>query len=88
MIFDIPVITEKKSVHWACFFYQDTRRRQQTEAAEKRLAQQEQRGIGNVNAVKRQQQLAAEREKREQEAANVDPQTTMKVNAFLVVFLF
>jgi len=56
----------------------ETRRRQQTEAAEKRKAEQEQRGIGNVNAVKRQQQLAMEREKREEEAGNIDPQPAMK----------
>lgn len=49
------------------------------EAAERRMREQEQRGIGNVNAVKRQQQQALEREKREQELANADRDAPLKV---------
>lgn len=54
-------------------------RRKQVEAAERRIAEQQQRGIKNVDAVKRQQQLALQREKREQEAAASNTQPTMKV---------
>lgn len=49
-----------------------TRRQQQVEAAEKRRIEQEKRGIGNVDAVRRQQQLAAERAQREEEMATAD----------------
>ncbi|XP_016836797.1 uncharacterized protein LOC100124203 [Nasonia vitripennis] len=56
----------------------DTIRQQQAEAAERRLAEQEKRGIGNVNAVKRQQKLAEEREKRENEAGNLNNQAGLK----------
>ncbi|XP_057319269.1 reticulocyte-binding protein homolog 2a [Microplitis mediator] len=57
---------------------EQTRRQQQMEAAERRMREQEQRGIGNVNAVKRQQQQALEREKREQELANTDRDAPLK----------
>ncbi|OXU18769.1 hypothetical protein TSAR_013661 [Trichomalopsis sarcophagae] len=56
----------------------DIIRQQQAEAAERRLAEQEKRGIGNVNAVKRQQKLAEEREKRENEAGNLNNQAGLK----------
>lgn len=51
-------------------FYQDTIRQQQAEAAEKRLSEQEKRGIGNIDTVKRKQKLAEEREKRQNEVGN------------------
>lgn len=54
-------------------------RRKQVEAAERRIAEQQQRGIKNIEAVKRQQQLTLERERREQEAAASNTQPTLKV---------
>lgn len=59
-------------------FNQETMRRKQVEAAEKRIAEQQQRGIKNVEAVKRQQKLTMERERREQEAA-ASTQPTLRV---------
>lgn len=56
------------------------RRRQQVEAAEKRIAEQERRGIGNIDAVKRKQQRAEEVAKRQDEAGTVEQQTGLKVN--------
>ncbi|XP_046433408.1 small VCP/p97-interacting protein [Neodiprion virginianus] len=56
----------------------EVRRRQQVEAAEKRIVEHESRGIGNVDAVKRQQQRAAEVAKRQAEAGSVDQQTGLK----------
>ncbi|CAB0037411.1 unnamed protein product [Trichogramma brassicae] len=53
-------------------------RQQQAEAAEKRLAEQEKRGIGNVNAVKRQQKLAEERDKKLSAAENANSGTGLK----------
>ncbi|XP_012216935.1 small VCP/p97-interacting protein [Linepithema humile] len=47
----------------------ETMRRKQAEAAEKRIAEQQQHGIKNIESVKRQQQRALELERREQEAA-------------------
>ncbi|KAK0098325.1 hypothetical protein PV326_009519 [Microctonus aethiopoides] len=49
-----------------------TRRQQQVEAAEKRRIEQEKRGIGNVDAVRRQQQLDAERQQREQQLSTAN----------------
>ncbi|XP_012260953.1 uncharacterized protein LOC105688893 [Athalia rosae] len=54
------------------------RRQQQVEAAEKRIAEQERRGIGNIDSVKRQQQRTEEIAKRQAEAGNVDQQTGLK----------
>lgn len=62
------------------FYYQDAIRQQQAEAAERRLAANERRGIGNVEAVKRQQRQAEERDKRETAAGNMDNQPGLKVN--------
>ncbi|CAH0731309.1 unnamed protein product, partial [Brenthis ino] len=45
----------------------ETRRRQQTEAAERRRAQEAARGIKDPERVKRMQERAEEMEKREQE---------------------
>ena len=56
----------------------ETIRRRQAEAAERRIAEQEQRGIKDINSVKRQQQRALELEKREQEAAANSTQSTLK----------
>lgn len=56
----------------------ETRRKRQMEAAEKRIAEQEQRGIKNIEAVRRQQQRALQLEKREQEAGNMSGQNQLK----------
>lgn len=56
----------------------ETRRRMQREAAEKRIAEQEERGIKNIEAVKRQRQKALQIEKSEQEAANMSGQNKLK----------
>ncbi|XP_066593531.1 small VCP/p97-interacting protein [Prorops nasuta] len=56
----------------------ETRRRQQVEAAEKRLADQEHRGIKNVDAVRRQQQRALERDKLEQQTGNAGTQNPLR----------
>ncbi|CAG9130895.1 hypothetical protein JYU34_005425 [Plutella xylostella] len=47
----------------------ETRRRQQTEAAEKRRAQESARGVKDPERVRRAQQRQEEMEKREQELA-------------------
>lgn len=47
----------------------ETRRQQQVEAAEKRLAEQEHRGIKNIESLRRQQRLDEARERRQEEAA-------------------
>lgn len=60
-------------------FIQETIRRKQAEAAEKRIAEQQQRGIKDIESVKRQQQRALELEKREQEAAASNTQPALKV---------
>ncbi|KAM0724950.1 hypothetical protein ACS0PU_009334 [Formica fusca] len=56
----------------------ETIRRRQAEAAEKRIAEQQQRGIKDIDSVKRQQRRALELEKREQEAAASSTQPTLK----------
>ncbi|KAG7206475.1 hypothetical protein KM043_003820 [Ampulex compressa] len=56
----------------------ETMRRQQVEAAERRIAEQEQRGIKNIEAVKLQQKQAMERERLEREAANANAPGTLK----------
>ena len=58
---------------------QETIRRKQAEAAEKRIAEQQQRGIKDIESVKRQQRRALELEKREQEAAASGTQPTLRV---------
>ncbi|XP_031836143.1 small VCP interacting protein [Nomia melanderi] len=56
----------------------DTRRRQQMEAAESRIAKLQSRGIRNMDAVKRQQMIDQQRERREEEASNYNVQPTLK----------
>ncbi|XP_017787926.1 PREDICTED: small VCP/p97-interacting protein [Habropoda laboriosa] len=55
----------------------ETRRKQQMEAAEKRIAEQQSRGIKNIEAVKMQERLDQLRDKR-QEAGNREAQSTLK----------
>ncbi|XP_033334210.1 small VCP interacting protein [Megalopta genalis] len=55
-----------------------TRRMQQKEAAERRIAEQQSRGIKNIEAVKRQQRLDQERERREQESGGYNSQPVLK----------
>ncbi|KAK2582350.1 hypothetical protein KPH14_004685 [Odynerus spinipes] len=56
----------------------ETRRRQQMEAAEKRIAEEEQRGIKNIEAVRRQQQKALKIEKQEEQAGYMGGQNALK----------
>lgn len=49
------------------------------EAAEKRIAEQEQRGIKDIESVKRKQKRILELEKREEEAGNMSGQGKLKV---------
>ncbi|XP_046826124.1 small VCP/p97-interacting protein [Vespa velutina] len=56
----------------------ETRRRRQMEAAEKRIAEQEQRGIKDIESVKRKQKRIMELEKREEEAGNMSGQGKLK----------
>ncbi|XP_076303318.1 small VCP interacting protein [Lasioglossum baleicum] len=56
----------------------ETRRRQQKEAAERRIAEQQTRGIKNMDAVRRQQRLDEQREKREEEASAYKSQPPLK----------
>lgn len=55
----------------------ETRRKQQVEAAEKRLAEQEQRGIKNIDSVRRQQRMDEAREQR-QEAGTGNMQSNLR----------
>jgi len=65
---------------------QETIRKRQAEAAEKRIAEQQQRGIKDIESVKRQQRRALELEKREQEAAASGTQPTLRVR--IIAFCF
>ncbi|XP_012534295.1 small VCP/p97-interacting protein [Monomorium pharaonis] len=56
----------------------ETIRRKQAEAAERRIAEQQQRGIKDIESVKRQQRRALEIEKREQEAAASGTQPALR----------
>lgn len=56
----------------------ETRRRQQKEAAESRIAQQQSRGIKNMDAVRRQQRLDEQRREREEEASAYKSQPPLK----------
>lgn len=49
------------------------------EAAEKRIAEQQNRGIKNIEAVKRQERLDQLREKRQEEIGNRNVQSNLKV---------
>ncbi|KAL2743419.1 small VCP/p97-interacting protein [Vespula maculifrons] len=57
----------------------ETRRRRQMEAAEKRIAEQEQRGIKDIESVKRKQKRTLELQKLEEEAGNISGQGKLKV---------
>lgn len=48
------------------------------EAAEKRIAEQQNRGIKNIEAVKRQERLDQLREKRQEEIGNRNVQSNLK----------
>ncbi|XP_029043179.1 small VCP/p97-interacting protein isoform X1 [Osmia bicornis bicornis] len=56
----------------------ETRRRKQMEAAERRIAEQQSRGIKNIDAVKRQEKLDQQRDKRVEEAGNMNVQSNLK----------
>lgn len=56
----------------------ETRRKKQVEAAERRIAEQQSRGIKNIDAVKKQERLDQQREKRIEEAGNMDVQSNLK----------
>ncbi|XP_029043181.1 uncharacterized protein LOC114876170 isoform X3 [Osmia bicornis bicornis] len=58
--------------------FQETRRRKQMEAAERRIAEQQSRGIKNIDAVKRQEKLDQQRDKRVEEAGNMNVQSNLK----------
>lgn len=49
------------------------------EAAEKRIAEQQNRGIKNIEAVKRQERLDQLREKHQEEVGNKNVQSNLKV---------
>ncbi|XP_075984825.1 small VCP interacting protein isoform X2 [Anticarsia gemmatalis] len=57
------------NIHWI-WKRMETRRRQQSEAAERRAAQDAARGIKDIEKVKRMQQRSEEMEKREQELSS------------------
>ena len=48
------------------------------EAAERRIAEQQGRGIKDIESVKRQQRLDELRDRRMEEAGNVNPQNALK----------
>ncbi|CAK9818683.1 hypothetical protein ANTPLA_LOCUS9871 [Anthophora plagiata] len=56
----------------------ETRRKKQMEAAERRIAEQQSRGIRNVGAVKIQERLDQLRDKRQEEAGNRNVQSNLK----------
>ncbi|XP_076636750.1 small VCP interacting protein [Colletes latitarsis] len=56
----------------------EVRRMKQIEAAERRLAQQQSRGIKNMDAVRRQEMLDQQRDKRMEEASSINVQPTLK----------
>jgi hypothetical protein len=64
---------------------QEERRRQLAEAAEKRLKEQESRGVKNVDAVRRQQERKAEMERREEALAHqgLDDKPVLKVKIIM-----
>lgn len=62
-------------------YLKDARRQQMVEAAEKRRQEQERRGIGNVEAVKRQQKLSQQREERSEGASTTGG---LRVRIFLL----
>ncbi|KAM8710472.1 hypothetical protein ACLKA7_017140 [Drosophila subpalustris] len=56
----------------------EERRRQQLEAAERRVRENETRGVKNLDKVRRQQQRAEEMERREEEAARQGGNPTLR----------
>ncbi|XP_043263375.1 uncharacterized protein LOC122403725 [Colletes gigas] len=56
----------------------EVRRRKQIEAVDRRLAEQESRGIKNIDAVRRQQMLDQQHDKRMEEASSINVQPTLK----------
>ncbi|XP_076749909.1 small VCP interacting protein [Xylocopa sonorina] len=56
----------------------ETRRRKQMEAAQRRIAEQQTRGIKNVDAVRRQERLDQLRDKRQEQAGNMSEQSNLK----------
>jgi len=74
--------------HGTFFPAQETIRKKQAEAAEKRIAEQQQRGIKDIESVKRQQRRALELEKREQEAAASGTQPTLRVRIWAIAFKY
>lgn len=55
------------------------------EAAEKRIAEQEQRGIKDIESVKRKQKRTLELQKLEEEAGNISGQGKLKVQCMIHV---
>ncbi|XP_043527182.1 small VCP/p97-interacting protein [Frieseomelitta varia] len=56
----------------------EMKRRKQMEAAERRIAEQQSRGIKNIEAVKRQERLDQLREKRQEEVGNRNVQSNLR----------
>ena len=54
------------------------------EAAERRIAEQQSRGIKNIEAVKRQERLDQLREKRQEEVGNRNVQSNLKVRRLIL----
>ena len=58
------------------------------EAAERRIAEQQSRGIKNIEAVKRQERLDQLREQRQEEVGNRSGQSNLKVSCFIFENIF
>ncbi|KAF3420645.1 hypothetical protein E2986_13472 [Frieseomelitta varia] len=58
----------------------EMKRRKQMEAAERRIAEQQSRGIKNIEAVKRQERLDQLREKRQEEVGNRNVQSNLRLH--------
>ncbi|CAL7948412.1 unnamed protein product [Xylocopa violacea] len=56
----------------------ETRRRKQMEAAQRRIAEQQNRGIKNVDAVRKQERLDQLRDKRQEQAGNMSEQSNLR----------
>lgn len=57
----------QNKIYGPLVWYQETRRRQQSEAAERRAAQEAARGVKDPSKIERMQKRSEEMEKREQE---------------------
>lgn len=53
------------------------------EAAEKRIHEQQNRGIKNVEAVRKQERIDQQRMKREEEASNMNTKSPLKVKRLI-----